>query len=142
MGEYRHTVDAKARLAIPVKFRDGLGDRFVATKGLDNCLWVFPPSEWESFEARLRALPVTNPNARATVRFFLAGANECEVDAQGRIVVPENLREHARLEKDAVVVGVGSRVEIWSKPEWEAYNQRQAEKGYEAITGEIGDFNL
>ena len=119
MGEYNHTIDAKGRLIIPSKFRDSLGDEFVVTKGLDGCLFVYDNKEWSAFEEKLKSLPLTNKDARQFVRFFLAGATLAEVDKQGRILVPANLREFAGLEKEVVLVGVASRVEIWSKSRWE-----------------------
>ena len=119
MGEYNHTIDAKGRLIIPSKFRDKLGDEFVVTKGLDGCLFVYDNAEWSAFEEKLKSLPLTNKDARQFVRFFLAGATLAEVDKQGRILVPSNLREFAGLEKEVVLVGVASRVEIWSKARWE-----------------------
>ena len=119
MGEYNHTIDAKGRLIIPSKFRDSLGDEFVVTKGLDGCLFVYDNKEWSVFEEKLKSLPLTNKDARQFVRFFLAGATLAEVDKQGRILVPANLREFAGLEKEVVLVGVASRVEIWSKARWE-----------------------
>lgn len=119
MGEYNHTIDAKGRLIIPSKFRDSLGDEFVVTKGLDGCLFVYDNKEWSAFEEKLKSLPLTNKDARQFVRFFLAGATLAEVDKQGRILVPANLREFAGLEKEVVLVGVASRVEIWSKARWE-----------------------
>ena len=119
MGEYNHTIDAKGRLIIPSKFRDTLGDEFVVTKGLDGCLFVYDNAEWSAFEEKLKSLPLTNKDARQFVRFFLAGATLAEVDKQGRILVPSNLREFAGLEKEVVLVGVASRVEIWSKARWE-----------------------
>ena len=119
MGEYNHTIDAKGRLIIPSKFRDTLGDEFVVTKGLDGCLFVYDNAEWSAFEEKLKSLPLTNKDARQFVRFFLAGATLAEVDKQGRILVPANLREFAGLEKEVVLVGVASRVEIWSKARWE-----------------------
>lgn len=119
MGEYNHTIDAKGRLIIPSKFRDTLGDEFVVTKGLDGCLFVYDNTEWSAFEEKLKSLPLTNKDARQFVRFFLAGATLAEVDKQGRILVPANLREFAGLEKEVVLVGVASRVEIWSKARWE-----------------------
>lgn len=122
MGEYNHTVDAKGRLIVPSKFREQLGDEFVVTKGLDGCLFVYEHSEWKSLEAKLHALPLTNTNARKFSRFFLAGATTCEVDKQGRILLPAVLRTFANIEKDAVLVGVGSRIEIWSKDSWMAAN--------------------
>ncbi len=119
MGEYNHTIDAKGRLIIPSKFREALGDEFVVTKGLDGCLFVYDNKEWSAFEEKLKSLPLTNKDARRFVRFFLAGATLAEVDKQGRILVPGTLREFAGLEKEVVLVGVGSRVEIWSKDRWE-----------------------
>lgn len=120
-GEYRHSIDEKGRLIIPAKYRDILGDNFVVTKGLDSCLFIYPNDEWTSFENKLRGLPLTNQNARHFSRFFLAGAVSCDTDKQGRILVPQNLREFAKLEKEVVLVGVSSRVEIWSKENWETY---------------------
>lgn len=122
IGEYSHTIDAKGRLIVPSKFREQLGDEFVVTKGLDGCLFVYENSEWKSFEEKLHALPLTNANARKFSRFFLAGACACEVDRQGRILIPSVLREFAKLEKDVVLVGVGSRIEIWNKAVWNEKN--------------------
>lgn len=118
MGEYNHTIDAKGRLIVPAKFREILGDEFVVTKGLDNCLFVYPNDEWQKFEEKLQTLPLTNKNARQFTRFFLAGAASVEVDKQGRILLPSVLREFAGLEKDVVLVGVASRIEIWSRDRW------------------------
>lgn len=115
MGEYNHTIDAKGRLIVPSKFREALGDTFVVTKGLDGCLFVYDNEEWGIFEEKLKSLPITNKEARQFVRFFLAGAAEVEVDKQGRILVPNVLREFAELNKDVVLIGVASRIEIWSK---------------------------
>ena len=119
MGEYSHTIDAKGRIIVPVKFRESLGDNFVVTKGLDNCLFVYTKEDWQKFEEKLRTLPLTNKDARKFTRFFLAGAAEMEVDKQGRILIPSVLREFASLEKDVVFVGVGSRIEIWNRAGWD-----------------------
>lgn len=119
MGEYSHSIDAKNRLIVPSKFRETLGDEFVVTKGLDGCLFVYDHKEWAAFEEKLKSLPLTNKDARKFVRFFLAGAASVEVDKQGRILVPAVLREFAELTKDVVLVGVASRIEIWSKERWE-----------------------
>lgn len=119
MGEYNHTIDAKGRLIVPAKFREILGDNFIVTKGLDGCLFVYPNDEWTRFEEKLKSLPLTNKNARQFTRFFLAGAAACEVDKQGRILLPQVLREFASLEKDVVLVGVASRIEIWSRGRWD-----------------------
>lgn len=119
MGEYNHTIDAKGRLIIPSKFREALGDEFVVTKGLDGCLFVYDNQEWAAFEEKLKALPLMNKESRKFVRFFLAGAASVEVDKQGRILLPSVLREFAELDKDVVLVGVASRIEIWSKQKWD-----------------------
>ena len=119
MSEYNHTVDAKGRLIIPAKFREALGDEFVVSKGMDGCLFVYANDDWNAFEQKLTSLPLINKEARQFARFFLAGAATVEVDKQGRILLPANLREFAKLEKDVVLVGVGSRIEIWSKEAWE-----------------------
>ncbi len=122
MGEYNHSVDAKGRLIVPAKFREQLGEEFVVTKGLDGCLFVYPQEEWKRIEEKFREVPLTTKDARKFSRFFFAGAATCEVDKQGRILVPAVLREFAGLEKDVVLVGVLSRVEIWSKEKWDESN--------------------
>ncbi|MBR1392183.1 MAG: division/cell wall cluster transcriptional repressor MraZ [Lachnospiraceae bacterium] len=121
-GEYSHNIDAKGRMIVPSKFREQLGDTFVATKGLDDCLFIYSNEEWARIEERFRDLPLTSKNARKFLRFFFAGAIDCEVDKQGRILIPANLREYAGLEKEIVSVGVFSRVEIWSKERWQSDN--------------------
>ena len=118
MGEYSHTIDAKGRLIIPSKFREQLGEEFILTKGLDGCLSIFPQDEWKVFEEKLKALPLTNKNARTFSRFFVSSATSCELDKQGRILVPSTLREFAGLEKDVVLTGNITRIEIWSKEKW------------------------
>ncbi|MBU9729009.1 MULTISPECIES: division/cell wall cluster transcriptional repressor MraZ [Diplocloster] len=122
MGEYNHSIDPKGRLIIPSKFREILGDEFVVTKGLDGCLFVFPNDEWQAFEEKLRTLPMANKNARKFSRFFMAGATTCELDKQGRILLPSTLREFADLEKDVVLAGLLNRIEIWSKARWNENN--------------------
>lgn len=119
MGEYNHTIDAKGRLIIPAKFREVLGDEFVVTKGMDGCLFVFDNSEWQAFAEKLRSLPMIDKEVRQFTRFFLAGAASVEVDKQGRILLPSVLRDFAGITKDTVLIGVGSRIEIWSKDRWE-----------------------
>jgi MraZ protein len=114
-------MDIKGRVSVPSKFREALGDTFFITKGLDNCLFVFPKDEWQNFEDKLKALPMTNKNARAFVRLFFSGASECELDKQGRILIPQPLREHAGIDREAVIIGTGTRVEIWSQEGWNGY---------------------
>ncbi|SFK52813.1 MraZ protein [Lachnospiraceae bacterium KH1T2] len=118
MGEYNHTIDAKGRLIIPAKLREGLGDSFVVTKGLDGCLAAYTAQSWTDLQQKLAALPEFSKEARAVKRFYLAGAFTAEVDKQGRVLLPVNLREHAGLIKDVVLVGVGDKVEIWSAEKW------------------------
>ena len=118
MGEYNHIIDAKGRLIILARFRELLGEEFILTKGLDGCLSIYPMDAWEAFETKLRALPLTNKNARTFTRFFVAGATNCELDRQGRILVPQTLREFAGLEKEVVLTGNLDRIEIWSKEKW------------------------
>lgn len=121
MGEYNHTIDTKGRVAVPSKFRETLGETFVVTLGLDGCLFVYPNHEWENFVSKLSSLP-GNKEARQLQRYFMAGATECEVDKQGRILIPAKLRDQAGLNKDIVFVGVLSKIEIWSKERWENNN--------------------
>jgi len=121
MGEYNHSIDTKGRIIIPSKFREALGDEFVVTQGLDGCLFVYPNDEWMNFVTQLKNLPGSK-EARQLQRYFMAGAATCEVDKQGRILIPNKLREQAGLEKDIVFVGGLSKIEIWSKEKWENNN--------------------
>ena len=118
MGEYNHTIDAKGRMIVPSKFREQLGNEFVVTKGLDGCLFVYPHEEWHNIEEKFRNVPLTTKDARKFSRFFFAGAATCELDKQGRILIPPVLREFADLQKDVVSVGVLNRIEIWSTDNW------------------------
>ncbi len=123
IGEYEHTIDAKGRLSMPSKLRRDMGEAFIVTKGLDGCLFAFSQDEWMNFETKLKSLPLSDKNARNFVRFFLAGATECEIDKQGRFLIPSNLREAAKLEKEAVIIGVGTRLEIWNKEVWNSKDE-------------------
>ena len=118
IGEYEHTLDAKGRLIMPSKLREDIGEKFIITKGLDGCLFAFSIEEWKKFEEKLRTLPISNKDARNFSRFFFAGAIDCEIDKQGRFLISSNLREFAGLEKEVVIVGMDSRLEIWSKEKW------------------------
>ena len=120
-GEYQHSLDSKGRMIVPSKFREELGEKFILTKGLDECLFAYSSEEWSNLEQKLKTLPFTDKDVRAFVRFFFAGATECELDKQGRILVPQNLRDYAKLEKDLYAIGVSTRVEIWEKDKWEKY---------------------
>lgn len=121
MGEFDHSIDTKGRIIIPSKFREDLGDLFYITLGLDGCLFVYPKNEWLRFIEELNKLPGTG-EARRLQRYFMAKAAECEVDKQGRILIPAKLRESAGLDKDIVFVGVLNKLEIWSKERWENNN--------------------
>ena len=125
IGEYTHSIDTKGRLIMPAKLKDDIGENFVITKGLDGCLFVYSKAEWKNFEEKLRTFPLTNKDARALVRFFLAGAMECEIDKQGRFLISSNLREFASLQKEVVIIGVLDKIEIWSKDKWLEYSKRE-----------------
>ena len=123
IGEYEHSLDAKGRLIMPAKLREDIGEKFIITKGLDGCLFAFSIVEWKNFEEKLRSLPISNKDARKFSRFFFAGAIECEIDKQGRFLISSNLREFAELEKDVIIVGMDSRIEIWSKEKWNKFDE-------------------
>ena len=117
-GEYTHVIDAKGRLFIPAKFRDELGYSFVITKGLSRCLSIYPMQEWERFEAKINALPTRQ--ARSLQLFFIASSQDCELDGQGRVLIPQKLREYAGLDKNTVVAGMTDHIEVWDESEWNA----------------------
>ncbi|QWU14946.1 MraZ protein [Paenibacillus sophorae] len=141
MGEYQHSIDDKGRIIIPAKFRELLGASFVATRGLDSCLFVYPMEEWAIMEQKLKSLPLMKSDARAFSRFFFSGATECQWDKQGRVTLPANLREYAKLNKDCVILGVSNRVEIWNKELWEQYFG-QSEESFNEIAEKLVDFNF
>ncbi len=140
-GEYQHTLDGKGRVIIPSRLRDGLGDRFVVTRGLDQCLFVYPNSEWVRLEQKLKQLPFTKSDSRAFTRLFFSGAMEVEADKQGRILIPNNLREYAGIEKEVMFIGVSNRVEVWSEEAWKGYFD-QANENYEELAEKLVDFDL
>ena len=123
IGEYEHSLDAKGRLIMPAKLREDIGEKFIITKGLDGCLFAFSIEEWKKFEEKLRTLPISNKDARNFSRFFFAGAIDCEIDKQGRFLISSNLREFAGLEKEVIIVGMDSRLEIWSKEKWIKFDE-------------------
>ena len=125
IGEYEHSLDATGRLIMPAKLRTDMGEKFIITKGLDGCLFVFSQIEWSNFESKLKELPLTNKNARDFVRFFLSGATECEIDKQGRFLLVNTLREYAEITKEVIIIGVGTRLEIWNKDKWKKYNSNE-----------------
>jgi len=121
-GQSNHNLDTKGRLIIPARLRDGLGSNFVLCRGMDNNIYAYPEEEWERFSEKLNALPVSNANARKFKTFFQGSATDCEVDGQFRIVIPQNLRTWANIDKEVVLVGNGAIAEIWDKAAWENYN--------------------
>ena len=141
LGEYRHSVDSKGRLAVPAKFREKLSPGAIITRGLDNCLFLFGAKEWEALAQKLMALPLSQANSRAFVRLMLAGAMDVEIDAQGRILVPDYLRKYADLKKEAVIAGLYNRVEIWDKDNWEKYKQK-TESASEEIAEKLGELGI
>ena len=118
MGEYHHTIDDKGRIIIPSKFREELGSEFIVTRGLEECLFVYPKDKWNLIMQHLNKIPFTKKDARSFMRFFLSGATAMEFDKQGRINITSPLISYANLEKDCVIVGVGDRLEIWSEEKW------------------------
>lgn len=120
MGEFNHTVDSKGRLIIPAKFREGLGEEFIVSKGLDGCLFIYTLEEWERFVGKLRELPSAKKEVRDLTRHFMAGAENVTIDKQGRALISDVLRGFAHIVKDVVIVGLGSRLEIWSRENWDS----------------------
>ncbi|MGI5920157.1 MAG: division/cell wall cluster transcriptional repressor MraZ [Syntrophomonadaceae bacterium] len=141
LGEYQHSLDSKGRITVPSKFRDELGLRFIATRGLDNCIFLYTMEEWKSIEARVHALPFTRGDVRSFARFFFSGAAELEIDKQGRTILPNNLRDYAGIDKDVVIIGVGSRIEIWSLQRWATYSETAA-LSYDSIAENLVDLGL
>ena len=140
IGEYAHAIDNKNRIIIPSKFREELGQKFVLTKGLDGCLYVYTLNEWKKLEEKLQKLPLTNKNARAFARFFFSGANEIEIDKQFRTLISQNLLEYANIKKDIISIGVSNRIEIWSKEKWDEYNALNID--YDNIAEQMSELGI
>ena len=138
IGEYRHTIDAKKRLSVPAKFRKELGKTIVVTRGLDNCLFVYPQKGWKAVAEKLRGLPMGQSDTRGFNRFMSSGAVDMEIDALGRILVPDFLKEFAGLVDKVVLIGVNDRVEIWSEDSWDSY-KKQIEKNADALAEKLGE---
>jgi len=137
IGCFEHAIDPKGRMFIPAKLRDELGERFVVTRGTLGCLFGFSFSQWEGFSEKLHALPLGDPNAQRVVRILSAGATEVELDKQGRILLPQNLRAFASLSKDATIIGATNRIEIWNREAWESYCTVE-DMGYEQAMQLVG----
>lgn len=141
LGEYQHTLDAKGRLSLPVKFRNQMAGAYVVVKGIEKCLYVFSPAEYEAFLAQLMERGDFGKDFRQVRRFFTAGAKEDELDSAGRMSVPANLREYAKLERDVTVIGNGDRIELWDAEAWAAYNG-EAESRIEDVTSELAELGI
>ena len=136
IGEYSHSIDPKGRVNFPAKLREALGEDFVITKGLDDCLFVYRMEEWKQLEERTRQLPTGK--ARDVQRFWFAGATVVSPDKQGRVLIPQKLRDHAGLEEDITIVGVSSRAEIWNTKRWETMNAALTSESISALMDELG----
>ena len=138
MGEYTHSIDQKGRLIIPSKVREVLGEKFVVTTGMDGCLWIFSSKSWDEFTNNLQNLQTSSANVRKVKRYFFAGATETETDKQGRILLPQSLRAHAKLEKDVVLAGVSDKIEIWDADEWAKISNVDDVEDVAENMGELG----
>ncbi|MBI2278989.1 MAG: division/cell wall cluster transcriptional repressor MraZ [Candidatus Brennerbacteria bacterium] len=141
LGEYKHSIDPKGRIALPAKFRVQLKEGAIITRGLDHCLFVFGMKEWEKLAEKLIALPLAQANSRAFARLMLAGASDVELDGQGRILIPDYLREYAGLSKLAVVAGVMNRLEVWDEGTWKRYKSR-TESASDEIAEQLGALGI
>ena len=135
MGEFHHNLDEKNRLIIPSKFREELGKKFVVTRGLEECLFVYSLDEWNKIVEKLRSLPFTNKDARTFMRMFLSGATECELDPNGRILLPSNLINYCSLTKEAIILGVSERLEIWAEDKYEEFFNNNIDKFSDVAEG-------
>ena len=135
MGEFHHNLDEKNRLIIPSKFREELGKKFVVTRGLEECLFVYSLDEWNKIVEKLRSLPFTNKDARTFMRMFLSGATECELDPNGRILLPSNLISYCSLTKEAIILGVSERLEIWAENKYEEFFNNNIDKFSDVAEG-------
>ncbi len=141
IGEYKHTLDPKKRLSLPSKWRKELGKKLVVTRGLDNCLFVYPLKEWQKISEKIGQLPLGQADTRSFNRFFLSGAVEVEVDSVGRILVPDFLKEFAQLESTVVLAGIHDRVEIWDEKQWSKYKQ-SIEQNADALAEKLGEIGV
>jgi len=141
IGEYKHNLDLKKRLAIPSRFRKELGNGAVLTKGLDGCLFVFPSKSWAPFAEMLGGLSIGKQDTRSFARLFLSGAMEVEFDSLGRILIPDNLKDFANLNKEVVIAGLFNRLEIWDESKWNSY-KANLEKSSDKIAEKLGELGL
>lgn len=141
IGEYQHSIDPKKRLAVPSKFRSELKNKVVVTRGLDKCLFVYPMETWEEIASKLGSMPVGESATRSFVRLMLAGATDCEIDRQGRVLLPDYLKVYAGLRKNVVIAGLYNRLEIWDEKKWNGY-KKNAEKNTDEIAEQLGKLGV
>lgn len=141
IGQYHHTIDNKKRMALPAKFRGELGEKVVITKGIERCLVIYTEKEWQTFSEKLSGLTITQMEARAVARNILSGASEASLDKLGRVLVPDYLKEYAGLEKDVMICGLSTRLEVWDSKKWTEYMQ-QTEKGVEEMVSKLGPLGI
>lgn len=141
IGEYHHSIDDKSRVAVPVKFREELKRGAVVTKGLDSCLVVYPQEQWKALADKLSSLPISQSNSRAFSRFLLSGAMDIELDKQGRMLLPDYLRQYAKMGRKVIIVGLHTRLEIWDEKQWEAYRAKTEEASIQ-IAEQLGELAI
>ncbi|MEK7138377.1 MAG: division/cell wall cluster transcriptional repressor MraZ [Patescibacteria group bacterium] len=141
LGEYKHNLDIKGRVAIPAKFREELKSGAIITRGLDNCLFVFTSKEWEVLAQKLVSLPLAQANSRAFARLMLAGATDVDIDSQGRVLIPDYLRKYAGLSKQVTVAGLYNRIEVWDSESWDKYKQK-TESSSDEIAEKLGELGI
>lgn len=141
IGEYQHSIDPKKRLAVPIKFRAELENKVVVTRGLDKCLFIYPVRVWNDLADKLGALPMGESATRSFIRLMLSGAIDVEVDRQGRILIPDYLKDYAGLDKNVVIAGIYNRLEIWDEKKWNEYKV-DAEKNSDEIAEQLGKLGV
>ncbi len=141
IGEYQHTIDSKKRLAIPSKLRRELGAKAVITRGLDNCLFVFPINQWNKLVEKLSKLPLGQRDTRGFIRLMLAGASDVRLDGLGRILIPDYLKQYAGLNKNIIIAGVYNRLEIWDEAKWNLFKQ-STEKEVDNMAERLGELGV
>jgi len=141
IGEYQHTIDSKKRMAIPSKFRDNLGGKAVITRGIDSCLTVYPIEEWKKLTNKLENLPISQNKVRSFTRMLLSGASDSTLDKLGRILIPDYLKEFAKLEKDVIILGISNKIEVWDKKIWEKY-KKENETNVSKIAEELRELGI
>jgi len=141
LGEFKHNMDTKGRVAVPSKFRENLQTGAIVTRGLDHCLFIFSKTEWETLVSKITSLPLAQADSRAFARLMLAGATDVKIDTQGRILIPDSLRDYAHLKKQVVVTGMYTRIELWDADQWETYKKR-TESSADEIAEKLGEIGI